>query len=157
MMLELVLTFFFGSPRAILAARIFGAMASLCPCAPADAACEARHARATTAIVVVASADRDPEDAAGMLLGLAAHETCFRVEHQANGGPAVTWWQIEVSRRQRPALLADPVLAARTALRIARSSRDLSTYAGRPIGHGGRAAAELRHYVQIARWALAAR
>jgi hypothetical protein len=86
--------------------RILCALARLCPCPPGDGACEAHHARAAA---VMALALEDDADAAGgeeLLLACGCHETGFRVELQAAHGPAVTWWQLEVPRRERAALLA---------------------------------------------------
>lgn len=154
-----VLTFFFGSPLAILVARVASALCFLCPCAPTDLACEAVHQRVVYTVSVVAIEQRDPDEAAALLLGTAAHETGFKVELQANGGPAVSWWQIEVFRRDRAALLANPVAAARLALSRARACG--GTMRGYAWGKCSiadpfheQAAAELRHTVQSARFAM---
>lgn len=148
-MLAAAFSFLFGPPRTIALLRILAALSRLCPCPATDAACPAHHQRAAAAIVLVVEDDRDPEDAAALLLGTGAHETGFRTEHQVKG-PGVTYWQHEVPVRERAALLADVVLAARRALRIARSG--MAAYAGCE----GRTAEELRRYVWSARWALAA-
>jgi hypothetical protein len=146
-MLAAVLTFLFGSPRAALFVRVLGALGAMCPCAPEDAACPARHELASAAIVGASESDSD----AALLLGTLAHETCARTMVQVRG-PAVSWWQLEVHRRERAALLNDPFLAARRALGIARGG--MGAYA---CGDGRRcpdAAAELRRYVERAGWAL---
>jgi hypothetical protein len=149
-MLAVVLALLFGSPEAAFAARVRHAVDALCPChRDPRPGCEATHARATAAIAVVALDARDPEEAAARLLGTMAHETCARHERQLGGGPAIGWWQLEVPARERAALLADPVAAARVAL--SRAGGDLSAYAGAP----GQTAAELRRYVASARYALA--
>ncbi len=149
-MLQL-LTILFGSPRAILAARVLQALGALCPC-HGDAGCEAVHRRAAAAIATAADGTCNPDEAAARLLGTGAHETGFRVVLQVHG-PAVTWWQLEVPRRERLQLLVDPVAAARLALQ--RAGGDLTGYAGCPQGCA--AAAELRRYVAAARTQLAAR
>ena len=113
----------------------------------ADLACPGHHQRAAVAITLVAEGDRDPEDAAALLLGVGAHETGFRTERQVRG-PAVTWFQLEVPVRERAALLADPALAAQRALHIARGG--MAAYAGAE----GATADELRRSVRSARWAL---
>ncbi len=146
------LVFLFGSPLSVLFARVLSTLAALCPC-HGDTACEATHRRAASAIAIVAIDARDPDEAAARLLGCGAHETGFRVERQANGGRAVTWWQIEVRRNEREALLADPIAAARLALR--RAGGNLSAYAG--CEQDCDTARDLRRYVASARAQLAAR
>lgn len=141
------------------AVRILLALSRLTPCAPGDAACPGIHARVACVIATVASESADPEHATALLLGIGAHETGFRTERQANGGPAVSFWQIEVPPAQRAALLADPIAAARLALLRARGcGGSLRAYATGSCHGGGqegaRAAAELRRYVASARWAM---
>lgn len=154
-MLRLLVAILFGSPRAMFAARILAAMHALAPCS--DAACVAHHERAASAIAYVSAEDRDPEDAAARLLGVGVHETGFRTDREAHGGPAVTWFQLEVPRRERAALLADPVAAARLALRRSRTcGGNLACYASGTPGRGGEVGRELARYVASARFALAA-
>ncbi len=106
----------FGHPLTALRLTLNTALASLCPCPPAHAAqCEAVHARVVVAVATVASEQRHPYDAAARLLAACAHETGCRVEHQVRG-PGVTIFSIEAPIAERAALLADDVLAARTAL-----------------------------------------
>lgn len=155
-----VLVLLFGSPPAIFLARVLGALAVLCPCQAGYQACDAHHLRAGRAIAVVAAGEPDPDEAAARLLGAGAHETGFRVELQAQGGRAITYWQLEVRRADRAALLADPVAAARLALRIARAcGGSMVGYAGGRCEGGPevqQTAADLRRYVAAARLALAA-
>lgn len=159
-MWRLLLLFAFGSPRTAFALHVLAALTRLCPCTPADGLCLALHRESAVGIAIVSGEQRDPEHVAALLVGVGAHETCFRVERQTHGGPAVGVYQIEVPPAQRPAILADPVLSARLALRAAR------TCGGSMIGyawgacHGAdaahlRAAAELRASVLTAWWALA--
>jgi len=143
-----ILVLLFGDPRAIMAARVLSTLAVLCPCAPADDGCHPRHVTVARTIAIVAEDEGD----AALLLGIGAHETGFRVLVQARGGPAVSWWQLEVPRRDRAALLADPVAAARRALGIAR--RGFGTYACGNPHRCADAAAELRRYVEHARGVL---
>ena len=164
--LHLALTLLFGNPRAAYLARVAAAVAAMCPCAPADAVCEGHHARASYAIAIVATEQPDTDEAAALLLGTMAHETGGRTDVEMGGGPAVSVWQLEVRRSERAALLADPVAAARQALRAARACKSsLMSYAGGDwTCHGDAAtcarvdtaAAELRHYVARARSVLAA-
>jgi hypothetical protein len=148
--LALLLTLLFGAPADVLAARVLSAVDRMCPCAhDPSPRCPGVHARAAHAIATVAVDARDPDDAAARLVGVGAHETCYRTERQANGGPAVTVWQLEVKRSERAALLADPVAAARLALSRA---GDLRGYAG--CREGCQAARELAAYVSAARWAM---
>lgn len=134
----------------ILAVRILHALLRLCPAAPPEAA---------RAVLTVALLDRAPLDAAARLIGAGMHETGFRTQRQAKGGPAVTWWQLEVPAREREELLADPLAAPRLALRRARACRgSLRGYAWGKCQGGGpavdRAAAELDRAVATARAAL---
>ena len=126
--------------------RVLCAISALTPPCSNDT-CRAHRQRAAIAIVAVAEGEPDPSEAAALLVGTGVHETGLRTEHQVRG-PAVTYWQLEVPLRERDALLADPAVAARAALRIARCG--MVAYAG----HDGPAAEELRRYVQRARWAL---
>lgn len=141
----------FGDPRAVLFARTLAALAILCPCAPDDAACPSRHQTVAAVIATVATEADDPERAAVLLLAAGAHETRFRTMRQVQG-PAVTWWQLEVLERERAALLADPVAAARRALGIA--LRGWGTYACGDARRCPDAAAELRRYEMAARFAF---
>jgi hypothetical protein len=134
-MLRLVLLFLFGDPRLALCLRVLAAVTRLCPCAAGDALCERLHRESASAIALVAYDAPDTERAAALLVGAGTHETCFRVERQAAHGPAVTVWQLEVPRGERAALLADPVRAARLALRTARSG--WRSYACGSPGCGG--------------------
>lgn len=158
-MLALVLSLLFGHPSAVFRARIAAAMATLCPCRD-NLVCEAQHARAATVIATVAEEDADPEDAAALLLGTGAHETRFEVVLQARGGPGRGWWQATVAERDREAILADPAVGARWALRAARGCRGGSlrafAWGGCEVGSEAqeRTAAELRAAVVRARWAL---
>lgn len=156
---RLVLLFFFGPPRLAMALRVLGALTRLCPCAPGDGLCQELHREAAAGIAAVALERPSPEHEAALLVGVAVHETCARVEHQAHGGPAVTVYQLEVRPQERAALLADPVLAARTALRAAGGcGGSLQSYATGTCSGGGEAgarkAAELRASVLLAWYAL---
>lgn len=142
-----------SAPMFAFAVRILLALSRIVPCAPGDAACPGIHARAACVIATVASESRSPEDAAALLLGIGAHETGFRTERQAKGGPAVSWFQVEVSPRERAALLADPIAAARLALLRARRC-GLRAYACGRCDCGESAAKDLRRYVVNARWAM---
>lgn len=149
-----LLAFLFGSPHAIFTARVLAALAWLCPC-HGDAECEAAHRRVARAVAVVASEARHPDHAAAMLLGACAHEGACKIERQ-DGGPAVTFWHLEVPRAQRAALLADDVAAARLAL-----SRAGGTWRAYACGHERcdaeheASAAGLRACERSARMALA--
>ena len=136
-----------------LALRVLLALSRLVPCAPGDSLCPGTHARAAVVIATAASESADPEHAVALLLGIGAHETGFRTERQAEGGPAVTWWQLEVPPAQRAALLADPIAAARLALLRARLC-GLRAYACGRCDCGESAAKELWRYVVSARWAM---
>jgi hypothetical protein len=117
-------------------------LAGLAPCS-ADA-CHEHHVRAAWAIAVVASTEADPREAAAMLAGIAAHETGAATERQ-RGGPAVSYFGLEVHPSERAALLADPIAAARRALGIAR--RGWSVYAC------GRRRCDARHEASAAQLA----
>jgi len=164
--IRLALLFLFGDPRMAFALRVLAAITRLCPCAPADELCDRLHRQSAAAIAIVALEQPDTERAAALLVGAGVHESCFRVERQILGwlpdgspiyGPAVTSYQLEVRPAERPALLADPVAAARLALRAARAG--WRSYACGSPGCGGdagaRAAAELAASYQAAWWALA--
>ncbi len=162
----MLLTFLFGAPRAILYARVLAAICHLCPCQPLDAACDTHHHRAAHAITTVAAGERDPDEAAALLLGAGAHETGFHTEVEVGGGPAVSYFQVEVPPALRAAMLADPVAAAHVALRAARPcGGSMMAYAGgtctcsgaaATCAHVAAVAAELHHYVARARTVLAA-
>lgn len=158
--LRLLLLAFFGDPRAVMFARVLAAIGRLCPCPPGDNVCELHHERAAAAIAQVATDDDDPDGAAVLLIGAGAHETGFRTEREMGGGRAVSFWQVEVPRSRRAAMLADPAAAAHQALRAARAcGGTMRAYAcgSCNCGDGGRgeqAAAELRRYVNSARHAL---
>jgi len=96
--------------RAVLLARIAHALAFTC-----------RATAPLPALVIeqVTHTEASPLDAAAKLIGAGCHETRFVTMLQVRG-PAVTWWQLEVRRSERAALLADPVAAARRALSLAR-------------------------------------
>lgn len=158
-MFETILTILFGDVRSNFLVRVFVAMNHLCPCPSAETACAAHHWRAAVAITDVALDDDDPDEAAALMLGTGAHETGFRRVTELHGGPAVSYWQLEVPRPQRQAFLDDPVKAARQALRVARTCRgSMRAYATGTCNGGGDAgaavAAALRRYVLAARLAL---
>lgn len=108
---------------AIFLARVLGVMLAICPCAPKERNCQANRAEAAAVITFVALDDADPVAAAGILLGTAKHETGFQTEVQNRGGPARSFWQVEVRKAERAEMLADRYKAARHALRIARTCR----------------------------------
>lgn len=141
-MLLTVLVLLFGDPRAAFFSRVLSALTALCPGAPVEAA---------KAIAVVAYEASDTDRAAVLLLAAGAHETCFRTLYQVRG-PAVSWWQLEVLERERAALVADPLAAARRALGIAR--KGWGAYACGDFRKCPEAAAELRQYEAAATWAL---
>lgn len=168
-MFRVALLVLFGDPRLALALRVLAALGRLCPCQPTDDLCDRLHRETAAAVAIVASEQRAPEATAALLVGLAVHESCARVEHQILGwrpdgspilGPAVTVFQLEVPARERGALLADSVAAARLALRAAGGcGGSLRGYATGSCHGGGergaRVAAELRASVLLAWWALA--
>jgi len=116
---------------AIYAAWVLRVIASLSPCPPGDADCARQHAEASRVIALVALADARPEDALARLSGAGGHETGFRTRVQARGGPAVCWFQVEVPRAERAALVADDLSCAFLALRRARTcGGSMVAYAG---------------------------
>jgi hypothetical protein len=123
------LTWAFGSPVAIFRARVLGALARLCACPLGDAVCPATHREVAAVVAAAALNAARPDDAAAILLGAGAHETCFRTQHQADG-PAVSWWQLEATAwtpegraAERALWLSSAQAAAAEALRRARTCR----------------------------------
>ncbi len=150
--LRVALLLLLGSPEAALQARAAHGIESMCRCLPADTACPATHRLAAHVLAAVAADDPDPDEALALDLGLIAHESCFRYVRQIGGGPARGWPQLEPTAHtragraaQQAAWVADPVLAATDALRVAR--RGL-------LGYGG-GSPEMA--VELARWVARAR
>lgn len=160
-MFETLFTFAFGSPKSIFLARVLATLTQIAPCASHDATCESLHRRVAIAVTEVSWSDKDPVDAASRLLGACRHETRCGVEHQHHG-PAVTVYQLEGSRADRAAWLADDVLAATVALGRARTcGGSFRAYATGKCNGGGKRgakkAAELRASTAHARRVLEGR
>ncbi len=130
---------------AIYFAWVLRVVGALSPCPAGDADCARQHVEAAQVIAQVALADAHPEDALARLSGAAAHETEVRTRVQARGGPAVCWWQVEVPKSQRAALLADDLACAFLALQRAR------TCGGSMVAYaGGRCWAKSKRVAEVA-------
>ena len=130
-------------PAAPLIAATALLLSRLAPCPPEgprgpsgdpDVPDMCEHSLAGFVTVVVAGSADD----VALLAGLAAHETGFRTRHQ-HGGPARSWWQLEVPRAERAVVTDDPYEAGRRALVVARGCPSLRSYAFGRCRAGSRA------------------
>jgi hypothetical protein len=142
-----------------LESRARAGIERMVPCPEQDADCPDHHARAARAVAMVAAEDRWPDEAVVLLVATGAHESGFRTEDERGGRRrAVSYWMVETPTRASQAeARRDPLVAARWALHAARACRGtMRAYAfgGCDVGSPDqeRAAAELRTYVQTARW-----
>ena len=125
--------------------RVLHTIMELCPCQPKELKCGELRFKAADAIAVVALLDQNPEEAAGILIGVGRHETGFQTEMQDRGGPARSFWQLELPKAERAAVMANAYLAATKALARARTCRgNYLGYAGGTCVVGTRAAKTMK-------------